>query len=179
MVDGRQFVRKGRLAIDNLKFSIIMISILSDDLPALSPTPTQVSDAKLLTQFSLMYRNAVDAFMDKEGMHRGQALVLCAVVGRGGLTQTELAEELSVTGPTVTHMLQRLEEARLITRRRDDADNRLVRVHATEAGRELELSLTRQLAKLEDVVLAGMNAGERETLRELVRRMIANMEATA
>jgi len=179
MVNGRQFIRAGKQPLDNSKLSIIMINMLSNNGLEEPPTESQVSDAKLLTQFSLMYRNAVDAFMEKEGMHRGQALVLCAVVGRGGLTQTELAEELSVTGATVTNMLQRLEEARLVTRRRDDADNRLVRVHATEAGRELELSLTRQLAKLEDAVLAGINAGEREALRGLVRRMIANMEVRA
>lgn len=138
--------------------------------------PTAISDAKLLTQFSLMYRNAVDAFMDKEGMHRGQALVLCAVVGRGGLTQTELAGELSVRGATVTNMLQKLEEANLVTRQRDAEDNRLVRVHATEAGRELELSLSRQLDSLEDAVLAGLNAADRAVLRRLVWQMIANLE---
>lgn len=134
------------------------------------------SDAKLLTQFSLMYRNAVDAFMDEEGMHRGQAMALCAVVNRDGLTQSELAAELGVKGATVTHLLQRLEESNLVTRQRDDDDNRLVRVCATDAGRELELSLVKQLASLEDAVLAGIGAADRGTLRRLVWDMIRNME---
>lgn len=153
-----------------------MINMLTINEREATIEPTAISDAKLLTQFSLMYRNAVDAFMDKEGMHRGQALVLCAVVGRGGLTQTELAGELSVRGATVTHMLQKLEEANLVTRRRDDEDNRLVRVHATAAGRELELSLSRQLESLEDAVLAGLSAADRAVLRRLVWQMIANLE---
>ena len=155
---------------------VIIINMLTINEREATIEPTAISDAKLLTQFSLMYRNAVDAFMDKEGMHRGQALVLCAVVGRGGLTQTELADELSVRGATVTHMLQKLEEANLVTRQRDAEDNRLVRVHATEAGRELELSLSRQLDSLEDAVLAGLSAADRAVLRRLVWQMIANLE---
>lgn len=137
---------------------------------------TTGSDAKLLTQFSLLYRNAVDAFMDKEGLHRGQALVLCAVVARDGLTQTELADTLSVRGATVTNVLQRLEESNLVTRQRDEVDNRLVRVFATDAGRDLELSLAQQLANLESVVLAGIDPDDRAKLRQLVWRMISNIE---
>lgn len=136
-----------------------------------------INDAQLLMQFSHLYRRAVDDFMEREGLHRGQALLLCAVAARDGRTQSEIATELSVKGATVTNMLQRLEESRLVTRQRDGEDNRLVRVYITEAGQALETSLAQQLASLEAQVLAGINMAERETLRRLVWRMIDNMNA--
>jgi hypothetical protein len=59
-------------------------------------------------------------------MHWAQATLLCRLFVRNGMTQSEIAEQLSVQGATVTGMLQRMEEAGLVARRRDTEDNRLV-----------------------------------------------------
>lgn len=134
-----------------------------------------IQDAQLLAQFSQAYRSAVDAFMEQAGMYRGQALLLCTINKQAGMTQTEIADMLAVQGATVSHMLQRLEEARLVVRQRDAADNRLVRVYATEAGRQKELEIQEQLRCLEDAVLKGIGPAERETLRRLVWQMMDNI----
>ncbi len=138
--------------------------------------PTSLNDANLLAQFSQMYRNAIDGFMDSVGMFRGQAFVLCQVVRQGGMTQSEIAEALSVQGATITNMLKKMEEAHLITRQRDPQDNRLVRVHATEAGVKLEISITEQLQSLENSILAGVSEPDRAVLRRVVWQMIGNMD---
>jgi DNA-binding MarR family transcriptional regulator len=138
--------------------------------------PSPLTDANLLAQFSQMYRNAIDSFMDSVGMFRGQAFVLCQVVKQGGMTQSEIAEALSVQGATITNMLKKMEEAHLITRQRDPQDNRLVRVHATEAGVKLEISITEQLQSLENSILAGVSEPDRAVLRRVVWQMIANMD---
>ncbi|MDX2075203.1 MAG: MarR family transcriptional regulator [bacterium] len=135
-----------------------------------------ISDANLLAQFSQMYRNAMDTFMDEVGMHRGQASVLCQVVKQDGITQTEIAEALSVQGATITNMLKRMEESNLIVRRRDAQDNRLVRVYATATGVEQEISITKQLKSLEDSILNGISTADREVLRRVVWQMIGNIE---
>ena len=138
-------------------------------------TPTKIDDALLLAQFSQMYRSAIDSFMDTLGMYRGQSLLLCTVRKQDGMTQSEIAEALSVQGATVTNMLKRLEEAKLVVRRRDPEDNRLVRVYITEEGRALEEAIGERLKHLEESILSGLNPQERETLRQLVWKMIANM----
>ena len=102
------------------------------------PVQAQVDDATLLAHFSQMYRSAIDTFMDQVGMYRGQAFVLCQVARQDGMNQSEIAEALSVQGATITNMLKRMEESRLIVRRRDVEDNRLVRVYITEEGRQME-----------------------------------------
>ncbi|MDZ4671866.1 MAG: MarR family transcriptional regulator [Phototrophicales bacterium] len=141
---------------------------MSDQVPT--------TDANLLAQFSQMYRTAIDSFMESVGMFRGQAFVLCQVVKQGGMTQSEIAEALSVQGATITNMLKKMEEASLITRQRDPQDNRLVRVHATDAGMKLEISITEQLQSLENSILAGVSEPDRAVLRRVVWQMIGNMD---
>lgn len=136
---------------------------------------THIHDAQLLAQFSQMYRSAIDSFMDQAGMHRGQALLLCKIVDKDGMTQSEVAEALSVQGATITNMLKRMEEASLVVRQRDEADNRLVRVYVTDQGRELEKTIVEQLALLEESLLAGISHEDRNTLRRLVWQMMANL----
>ncbi len=138
-----------------------------------STSPT--ADSQLLVQFSQMYRTAVDNFMDQVGIHRGQGLLLCTVLKSEGLTQSELAEQLSVQGATITNMLQKLEEAGLVIRRRDDADNRLVRVYLTEAGRQKEAEVSRQLVLVEDSLLKGIGEADRAVLRRLIWQIMDNM----
>lgn len=135
-----------------------------------------ISDANLLAQFSQMYRTAIDTFMEKVGMFRGQGLVLCQVVKQNGMTQSEIAEALSVQGATITNMLKKMEDANLITRQRDPQDNRLVRVYATQAGIDLEISIAQQLDSLEDSILAGVSESDRAVLRRVVWQMIGNIE---
>ena len=63
----------------------------------------------------------------------------------------------------------------MVTRRRDLADNRLVRVYLTDAGREKERSIMEQFLKLESAVFAGFDEGERVKLRQLLNRAMDNM----
>jgi DNA-binding MarR family transcriptional regulator len=132
-------------------------------------------DWALLAQVAQTYRSLADAFMDQIGLHRAQAILLCRLFVQDGLTQSEIAEQLAVQGATVTMMLQRMEEASLVTRRRDPADNRLVRVYLTEAGRRLERDITTQFTKVEEATFAGLSAQDRLALRRMLQQMLRNM----
>jgi MarR family transcriptional regulator, organic hydroperoxide resistance regulator len=134
-----------------------------------------VKDWELIAQFAQAYRNLSDSFIDQIAMFRSQSTVLCKLFLQNGMTQSEIAAQLSIQGATVTEMLQRMEESGLVTRRRDPDDNRLVRVYLTEAGRQKERSITEQFMKLEGAIFADFEESERVRLRHLLRRMIHNM----
>ena len=68
-------------------------------------------------------------------------MLLCKLFHEDGMTQSEIAQQLSIQGATVTDILRRMEEVGMVTRRRDLADNRLVRVYLSEAGRGKEPSI--------------------------------------
>ena len=135
----------------------------------------RVEDWEVLAQFAQAYRGLVDALMDQITLHRSQAMVLCKLYNQDGVTQSEIAQQMSVQGATVTDMLQRMEETGLVSRRRDLDDNRLVRVYLTDAGREKERFIMEQFLKLESVVFAGFDDNERILLRQFLTRALDNM----
>lgn len=137
----------------------------------------RVKDWELLAQFAQTYRTLSDAFMEQITMHRAQATVLCKLFMQDGMTQSEIAQQLGVQGATVTDMLQRMEENKLVTRRRDVDDNRLVRVYLTDEGRQRERSITEQFLKLESHIFENLDEQERAQIRHLLTRMLHNMSA--
>lgn len=136
----------------------------------------RVEDWELLAQFAQAYRSLSDTLMDQITLHRSQAMVLCKLFVQDGMTQSEIAQQLSIQGATVTDMLQRMEESGLVTRRRDLEDNRLVRVYLTDSGREKERFIMEQFLKLESAVFAGFDEKERRLLRQLFNRTLDNMD---
>ena len=135
----------------------------------------RVEDWELLAQFSQAYRSLSDVLMDQITLHRSQATVLCKLFVKEGMTQSEIAQQLSIQGATMTDILQRMEEASLISRRRDPVDNRLVRVYLTDGGREKERFIMEQFLKLESAIFAGFTETERILLRQLLNRTMENM----
>jgi len=134
-----------------------------------------LADWQLLAQVSQIFRSVSDAFTDQVDIPRGQATVLCVVAKQDGLTQSEIAGQLSVQGATVTNMLQRLEEAGLVNRSRDPEDNRLVRVYLTEAGRQKERSINEQFGNMQELIFKGINDEERALLLRLLQQIILNI----
>ena len=98
--------------------------------------------------------------------------------GGGGLRQIELADALDVEPITLCRMIDRLEEAGLVERRRDESDRRAWRIHLTEAAAPV-------LAKLEEMgiafnadMLAGISKADRETVLRILGQMRDNLEQT-
>ena len=134
-----------------------------------------LDDWQLLSQLSQVFRSVSDVFTDQVDVPRGQATLLCVLFQQDGMTQSEIAEQLSVQGATVTNMLQRLEEAGLVVRRRDAEDNRLVRVYLTEAGHEKERSINAQFGSMQELIFQGLSDEERALLRKWLEKIIANI----
>lgn len=134
-----------------------------------------VKDWELVAQVCQAYRGLSDTLIDQIGMHRAQATVLCRLYVHDGMTQSEIGDQLSVQGATVTNMLQRMEESGLVTRHRDPEDNRLVRVYLTQSGREKERSIIEQFLKLEGTLFRGIIEDDRALFRRILNQMLHNM----
>jgi MarR family transcriptional regulator, organic hydroperoxide resistance regulator len=68
-----------------------------------------------------------------------QFIAMVLLWEQDGQTVGELGQKLFLQSNTLTPMLKRLESLGYIKRSRDLADERQVRIHLTEAGRELRL----------------------------------------
>lgn len=69
------------------------------------------------------------------GLTPSQLLVLQEIEQRGGTTGGVLAAALQFGPATITNIVDRLETAGLVTRKRSEGDKRQVILEATEAGR--------------------------------------------
>lgn len=134
-----------------------------------------LDDWTLLSQVSQVFRTVSDAYTEEVDIPRGQAALLCVVAKQDGLTQSEIAEALSVQGATVSSMLGRLEKAGMVIRRRDPEDNRLVRVYLTDAGLQKERAINAQFGALQEQIFKGISDAERGLLREWLRRIVTNI----
>ncbi|GJF30455.1 hypothetical protein KNE206_31550 [Kitasatospora sp. NE20-6] len=109
-------------------------------------------------------RTLADGAMRHHGLHLGQNHLLAALWEQDGRTPGEVAATLSVTTPTVVKMATRMTTAGLLTRRRDDRDNRLVRLWLTDAGRALQEPIEAERRSMEEKVTADLTEAEREHL---------------
>ena len=91
----------------------------------------------LMAQVSRLHHTRAHALLRDIGLHRGQPPLLFALWDEDGQSQAALAERLGIAPATLTRMVQRMERAGFVERRADPADERLSRVHLTEAGRAL------------------------------------------
>ena len=71
------------------------------------------------------------------GLTYPQYLVFLKLWAEDGVRVNDLGDCLSLDSGTLTPLLKRLEQHGLVERRRDSADERVVRIYLTEAGRAL------------------------------------------
>jgi MarR family transcriptional regulator, organic hydroperoxide resistance regulator len=105
-------------------------------------------------------RALADEAMRRHGLHYGQHHLLGALWEQDGRTPGEVAAKLHVTTPTVVKMADRMTVSGLLVRRRDDRDNRLVRLWLTDAGRALREPVESARRELEAQVTADLTGAE-------------------
>ena len=115
--------------------------------------------------------------LGEEGAHPGQAFCLRILARHDGMRQSDLATTLHVSRPTVTAMLQRMERAGTVRRVVDAEDQRVSRVHLTDAGRDLERELTATLLSYSGRILDPIPADDRRELERLLGLMADNIAA--
>lgn len=90
---------------------------------------------------------------DAAGLSAPRLSALSVVIYRGPISLTELARAESVTAPTMTRLVQALARAGLVEKSVDIADNRVVLLRATDAGRHtLDIARGRRLAALQELL---------------------------
>ncbi len=102
--------------------------------------------------------------------------VLAALRERGGQRMSELAGTTSIEVSTLTRLVDGMERKRLVVRRRDAMDARVVLLQATPAGRRLTQKLLPIAERYEKVALRGFSDAEAELLKTALRRLFDNME---
>lgn len=125
-------------------------------------------------------RALVDAALAAHDLGVGEFDVLAALRRSGPpfvLRPIDLARTLMLSPAGMTGRLDRLERAGWIVRRLDPADRRSMLVELTDAGcRRIDAAVSDHVDN-ETRLLAGLTAAQRDDLDDLLRALLASLEA--
>jgi DNA-binding MarR family transcriptional regulator len=134
--------------------------------------PADVSHQSLvlINQLARIARRSSEAALEPTGLRPRHLVALTILRERGPISQVALGEALSLDPTNLVGLLNELEEASLLERRRDPLDRRRHIVELTDAGRAALAHAEGTLTAVQDQVLAGLNEDERDALHALLIR---------
>jgi MarR family transcriptional regulator, transcriptional regulator for hemolysin len=130
-----------------------------------------------LTRVSRTVSRAFDDALAAAGGSLPVWLVLISLKSGQLASQRELAEAVGVQGATLTHHLNAMESAGLVTRRRDPGNRRLHLVELTPAGDALFLRLRDAATAFDQQLRTGLSQDEASQLQSLLTRLRDNVSA--
>jgi DNA-binding MarR family transcriptional regulator len=144
----------------------------ADTLPPAMAEDTSPGTVLLLIRLAkAVHRRSTE---DLLGMRLRQLSLLSYLREHSPAMQQQLCETLLLDPNNCVLLLNELEEAGYIERRRDPADRRRHVVEMTAAGREALERAERAQESLEDEVLGALSHAERVELRSLLSRALAH-----
>jgi DNA-binding MarR family transcriptional regulator len=129
---------------------------------------------KLKLASQLMYRDFLER-LEPYGLTPFHYLVLCCLWEEDGLSTSAIAEKLGQLGATLTGVVDRMEDRKLVYRERDPEDRRTVRIWLTPNGEKLKEVLPQIGEQTIDKALNKISKAEQELVSKVLDRIAANL----
>lgn len=127
---------------------------------------------ELLYQAHAVARQTANDALRDQGLQVRDLGILKLLEGSDIWTQQQIGERLLIDKSAMVRIVDALERSGLVTRRRRDDDRRAYAVTITDAGRaQMESASSRAAAAMEQL-LRGFSDADRDTLAELLERLI-------
>jgi MarR family transcriptional regulator, transcriptional regulator for hemolysin len=137
--------------------------------------PRQTPIGLELASTAKLVGRAFDDALAAAGGSRPTWLIVLALKQQRSRTQREIAAAVGIEGATLTHHLDGLEKAGLITRTRDTTDKRVMRVELTAEGDELFGRLRGAAAGFDRRLRRGLDDADLEAARRVLARLRDNV----
>jgi len=153
----------------------------TDALQSMVTNPPGKGDWDTILQRIMTSYNDISKAINPKGLLRinltsAQIKLLTCFSNKSELTMTELSNNLAVSMPTMTAMVDRLVNSKMVERERDNRDRRVVKVKLTDAGEKILRKLIRIRRKEMEKILMNLSGEEMEsylTSIEVVARLLA------
>ncbi len=122
-------------------------------------------------RFSLISYKKLESDLEKLDLTPPQFYVLATIGYAGGLPFGEIGAKMMVTVSNLTGIVDRLEEKKLVTRKRDDKDRRVVHVVLTEKGAKLYKSTIPLFEKTVSQIFSSLDKPQQKELSALFRKL--------
>lgn len=122
-------------------------------------------------RFGLQSYKKLEDDLDKAGLTPPQFYVLATIGYAGGLPFGEIGVKMMVTVSNLTGIVDRLEEKKLVLRKRDENDRRVVHVVLTDKGAKLHKSTIPLFEKSVAQIFSSLDSAEQKELSALLRKL--------
>lgn len=140
------------------------------------PKGREKTPPMLLNEVSRLCMSVVHkAHDDRAGAQHSARIILARLAKSDGLTQAELVSASKMTAPSISAILKSMESDGLIVRRRDEEDQRAVRVYLTELGRVTEEKNYQIIREADRLAMEGISKEEQELFVEVLLKMRENL----
>jgi MarR family transcriptional regulator for hemolysin len=140
-----------------------------------APGPPEIEPIGLqLARSTKTVSRAFDDALAEAGGSLPVWLVLVSLKAQAHGAQRQLAEAVGIEGPTLTHHLNRMEKAGLVTRRRDPDNRRVHQVELTDAGEAAFLAMLDKVIAFDQRLRHGLTERDLTQLRRLLDRLAVN-----
>jgi DNA-binding MarR family transcriptional regulator len=145
---------------------------------SIEPHPDAENLAELLHSAAIRLLRTVRRVDELSGLTAPRLSALSVVAFSGAITLGKLAEAEQVRPPTMTRIVNALEEQELVVKAQDPSDGRLIRIAATTKGKRMLIrsrarriqGLTEQIRQLDKVEQTNLSAAL-VTVRGLIDRI--------
>lgn len=131
----------------------------------------------LLNCAAFAMRRGLEQRLAKHGLTAPQWAVLARLWEENVQSPSVIGRNLHFDRPTITGIVDRLEKKGLVRKTREAEDRRVVRIHLTARGREMERQLPPYAREVNRVAAQGMSEAEVERLKGSLRRIWDNFKA--
>ena len=122
------------------------------------------------------WRDAVDRRLESLGISLASWMTIAvASQARSPLSQSELAEMLSVSGTSMVYMIDRLVKEGLVIREPSISDRRVNRIVVTDAGHRIYAELKYEAATVRQQLLASIGLEKLAHLTELLEQLLCTL----
>jgi DNA-binding MarR family transcriptional regulator len=142
-----------------------------------SDARTSPASSVLISQLARGMRRRIEQAVEPLGLRPRELHALQHLRERGPSAQVTLVELLGIGATNLIAILNSLEDAGLIERRRDRADRRRAIIALSKQGDQLLADLDRGLRQIDDEVFATLTGSEREALNALLVQAVEHIAA--
>src|ERR1700751_5509838 len=122
-------------------------------------------------RFSLLSHKKLEEDLSKVGLTAPQFYVLATIGYEGGLPFGEIGAKMMVTVSNLTGIVDRLEEKKVVSRKRDENDRRVVHVVLTEKGAKLYKTTILHFEKSLIQIFSTLDKSQQKELSALLRKL--------
>jgi DNA-binding MarR family transcriptional regulator len=122
-------------------------------------------------RFSLLSHKRLETELEKAGLTPPQFYVLATIGYAGGLPFGEIGAKMMVTVSNLTGIVDRLEEKKVVVRKRDEHDRRVVHVVLTDKGAKLYKSTIPLFEKSIAEIFSRLDKPKQKELSVLLRKL--------